>query len=193
MASLWEAVGATIGDPPLGRPSPGRYSPVWAQFCEACDEFLGVRGLIANRSPGWLYRQFHGQGKPPVTTWQELLGRFVNRDAATVAQALEQRVPRSELDLFCWNPRWLVDMTAENTAEKGRFISDRVTQGYITCVQETHWTPEEAAVWQHGLLLRNCFYSTAVNETRLGRQPEGEQGASDGRCGGGRYFPAGGA
>ena len=192
MASLWEAVGAAIGYPSLDRPTPGRRSPVWAQFCNAFEEFISAPDLLTRRGPAWLYRLLHGRVSPHRTTWRELLGNHISASAHDMQGILIERPMPVSLAIVGWNARWLVDPSANTTIAKRELISSRIARGYITCIQETHWAATDAAIWQHGLLLRNCFYSPAVPDRVADLPGQDVPSTTVGRCGGvATFLPAG--
>ena len=76
--------------------------------------------------------------------------------------------------------------------EETTYIQPDCTRVYYVCVQETQWLAVEAALWPHGLLLRNCFYSTAVAGCEGQPSNGDEPKATEGRCGGvATFLPAG--
>ena len=80
-----------------------------------------------------------------------------------------------------------MDSAADRVVAKRDTISRFLAKGIIVCVQETHWTDADAALWQHGLLFRQVQYSPAVPKQNLTRTLEPatpENGRVTGRCGG---------
>ena len=91
-----------------------------------------------------------------------MLGPYTDYPPLQVRAAFADRLTADSLVIITWTARWLVNTAAGPTAAKRELISRRVAKEYIMCVQETHWSPADAALWKHGLLLNNCFCSPAV-------------------------------
>ena len=51
------------------------------------------------------------------------------------------------LRLASWNVRWLVSPSAPASASKREAIRRWLDAGRVAALQETHWRPEDAAVW----------------------------------------------
>ena len=151
MASLWEAVGASIGSPPLDRPVPRRRSPIWESFCQSLENFLSSPGLLDCRGPSWLFRKLHSHSPPARLTWGSLLGELTAASAEAINLLLDERPRSSQVSVISWNARWLVDQNSSTTQAKRGLITSLLAKGYIVCVQETHWTETGMALWQHGL------------------------------------------
>eukprot|EP00969_Alexandrium_andersonii_P351318 15435175-Alexandrium_andersonii.AAC.1 len=46
-----------------------------------------------------------------------------------------------------WNVRWLVSLSSHRGRAKRRKVRGLLEAGHVVARQETHWTPEEAALW----------------------------------------------
>ena len=192
MTSLWEAVGAQIGRPPLWRPLPCRRSPVWEQFCNAVESFIGSPGLLHRRGPSWVYRQLHSQIPPSRLTWGDLLGDMQFFNAAALSLLLASRPNPTLITVLSWNIRWIVDPHSEASAAKRSLLSRLLAKGYVICIQETHWSAADAAVWQHGLLLRNLYWTPAVDMADPCNDQNVAPSPNPSRCGGvATLLPAG--
>ena len=192
MASLWEVVGAQIGFPPLWRPLPHRRSPVWEQFCNAVESFVDSLGILHRRSPSWVYRQLHSRIAPSRLTWRDLLGETQSLSAAAVSLLLADRPDPSSTTVLSWNIRWIVDPHSDSSTAKRNLLSRLLAKGYVVCVQETHWSAADAAIWQHGLLLRNLYWTPATDMSVPTDEGSAMPTQAPGKCGGvATFLPAG--
>ena len=161
MASLWEAIGARMGFPPLSRPLPNRRSSVWEQFCRALEQFTNSPGSLHRRGPTWVHRTLHSTNPPNHMTWGTLLGDLSHASNEAISLLMRDRPSPSGVNFICWNVRWIVDLLSGPSVAKRNVLSKFLAKGYIVCLQETHWTDSDAALWQHGLLLRNLSWTPA--------------------------------
>ena len=104
--------------------------------------------------------------------------------AEALSLLLQARPSLSEIVIISWNARWIVDPHSGPSASKRELISRLLSKGYIVCLQETHWLAEDAALWQHGLLLRNVFWSAAQSLDGPNHLTGETNDGTDRRCGG---------
>ena len=166
MASLWEAIGAALGQPPLSRPIPCRRSPVWEQFCHNFETFIASPGVLERRGPSWLYQQLHSRSPPSRMTWGNLLGGLGQATPDAIRILLSARPPSNELSVISWNIRWIVDQASGTTQAKRALVNALLAKGYVVCLQETHWSGTDEAIWLHGLHIRKAYSSPATETAR---------------------------
>ena len=183
MASLWEAAGAVIGFPPLNRPVPGKRSRAWDQFCSSISSFSStvLNPLIC--SPSWLYFRLHSHPPPSNLTWGTLLADKTDAPPAVVQGLLGERPLCTYHTVTSWNVRWLVNENHVPTATKKTLITNLLVRKQVVCLQETHWSSTDALLWQHGLVVRNMFWSGAT-KSPVGPAGNAENPDTDERRGG---------
>ena len=162
MASLWEAAQAVIGRLPWSRPVPARHSSCWTQFCETFDKFIDIPNFSHQRSPSWLYRRIHGQCRHGRIRWADFFRSTLILSGEGLRALVTLCDTVSQCTVISWNARWLVDGAANRVIAKREAISRLLAKGAIVCVQETHWSEADGAIWQHGLLFRNLQYTAAT-------------------------------
>ena len=134
----------------LDRPIPRRSSPVWK-------DFLCSLGLLDQRGPTWLFRKLNPHLLPARLTWRTLLGDLSAATSEATNLLLADRPQGGKASVISWNARWLVDQISSITQAKRTLITSLLAKGYIVCVQETHWSETDEALWQHGLLIRKVY------------------------------------
>jgi len=144
----------TLGSPPAYRLLPAARSPEWAHVCKIIEHFCELDGVLNGRGPGWLWARLQGSAPPYNPTWGGLLRGHESSDPGRIRAALRESLSLHEVTVVSWNLRWLVNPDSDRAAGKKRVIEERLQQGHIVCIQETHWTDADAAVWEHSFLLR---------------------------------------
>ena len=141
-ASLWEA---------LGRPDPLAWLPParalgWSLPAGRLQDAVRPH-CPAARFRSWhaLWRAARGTPAPSRATWGQLcegvaLGDLVAR--------LAQRKDEGILKVASWNCQWLVDPASAAAAVKRAAIERLLLGGQLVMIQESHWGPADAAVWE---------------------------------------------
>ena len=71
--------------------------------------------------------------------------------------------PSNCIRVTSWNARWLTDSGSDIVRAKRDLVNRRLLAGHIVCLQEAHWSPSEAAIWEQGLIVRNTKHACAVS------------------------------
>ena len=166
MTLLW----AALGRPPPEGLLPAARSPCWVAARQLLRRAADPPGSLDQmRSPWVLWRTLHGGSAPRSATWQDLLGQ------STVCELQEklQATVSASLTVTSWNPRWLVSTVTDKAVAKREAIQKLVVAGNIVCLQETHWSKEDAATWTASFPGARLY----ANPARKGRKG-GPQGGS---------------
>ena len=157
------SLGTALGSPNPARLLPARRSPEWRWYCRTIEDFSRCPGILSGRGAEWLWKKLQRSAPPPQISWGALLVGWGEADEARVRAALRETICLDDVVITSWNVRWLVDPNSTRATGKKRVIEERLALGQIVCIQETHWSDADEAVWKHGLMIRSIFASSAYN------------------------------
>jgi len=164
------SLGTALGSPNPARLLPARRSPEWRWYCRTIEDFSRCPGILSGRGAEWLWKKLQRSAPPPQISWGALLVGWGEADEARVRAALRETICLDDVVITSWNVRWLVDPNSTRATGKKRVIEERLALGQIVCIQETHWSDADEAVWKHGLMIRSIFASSAYNGDGQRRQ-----------------------
>jgi len=138
-APLWVAFGCPAAEAPL----PAARTEIWRRCRHTLLELL--RPLRPRLSgPRALWTLVHGSAAPRAATWGQLC-RGITVD--TLRAACERPVRKQQLGT--WNLRWLISPFTYSAARKrAKIIEACSVRKAVLCVQETHWSPADADIWE---------------------------------------------
>ena len=163
---LWLA----LGRPPLSAPLPHSRSCEWDGRRALLRAALRREGINARvSSPSGVFLALHGRPPPPGCRWQQLTGSACLADfsAATGQAATSMR-------LASWNVRWMVSPQSEQGSRKKLAILGRIRGNSVVCLQELHWSEQDASIWA-GLFPACQVVSTAARPGPRGGPQGGER------------------
>ena len=139
---LWVALGCPAADAPL----PAARTELWRCCRSTLLELL--RPLRPRFSgPRALLTLAHSSAAPRDATWGQLC-RNITVD--TLRAACERPAVRKQ-QLNTWNLRWLINPHTYSAAcKRAEIIEACSIRKAVLCVQETHWSPADADIWEAG-------------------------------------------
>ena len=162
--ALWEA----LGRPVEGLPLPTAHSPAWRTARNSLRTALAAAGAPSRvRSPRALGLLLRGIPPGPGETWGSLL---TGCGWSELCRALRTGNSAAGLRLASWNLRWMVSPHTAQNAAKRNAIRQWIEAGRTVLLQETHWSPEDQAVWGACFPAAQLFAAPAVQGPRGGPQ-----------------------
>ena len=137
---------AALGSPRADSTVPGARFPGWTAARASLASALAGLGVTARlRSWQALWRLLHDPPPPRTATWAALCG---SATVANVAGKIRTLQTQDLVRVISWNARWLVDPLAPVGQRKRQLSDSWLLRGSLVLLQETHWTPETAAIWE---------------------------------------------
>ena len=160
--ALWEA----LGRPVEGLPLPTAHSPAWRTARNSLRTALAAAGAPSRvRSPRALGLLLRGIPPGPGETWGSHL---TGCGWSELCRALRTGNSAAGLRLASWNLRWMVSPHTAQNAAKRNAIRQWLEAGRTVLLQETHWSPEDQAVWGARFPAAQLFAAPAVQGPRGG-------------------------
>jgi len=152
---------------PLGAPVPVKRSLAWIGFLDDVGLMVGLPDLLRGRSPAWVWKKLQHTAPPRRPSWAALLAGWLDTDPGRLRVALTADPATAFFSLTTWNVSWLVDAATDVARAKKVCVEEELGRGRPVCLQETHWTVADGSLWPLGLLVRNTYWSAAINRATL--------------------------